>query len=102
MGHDTEKILLSAWSHPLFTKLTNPDPPPTNTEVQSDIPDVVGPIQLDVELVKVEVVVMTEDGQEEEEETVITQTVEQEASSECLVVGGEEAAITPVILEVDR
>lgn len=106
MGHETETILLSAWSHPLFTKLTNPDPPPTNTEVQSDpLADVVSPVQLDVELVKVEVVVMTEDEQEQVEETVIGQTmspVEQEASNESSVVGGEECAVTPVILEVDR
>lgn len=106
MGQDTEKILLSAWSHPLFTKLTNPDPPPTDSEVQSDpLPDVVSPIQLDVELVKVEVVVMTEDEQEEVEETVIGQTmspVEQEVSNESSALGDDECAVTPVILEADR
>lgn len=106
MGHDTEKILLSAWSHPLFTKLTNPDTPPTVTEIQSEpLPDVVSPIQLEVELVKVEVVVMTEDEQEDVEETVIGQTVslvEQEASSESSAVGEEDCAVTPVNLEVDR
>ncbi|KAE8278564.1 hypothetical protein D5F01_LYC23474 [Larimichthys crocea] len=67
VGHDSEKILLSAWSHPLFTKLTNPDPPPSETEVQSDpLCAVDHPAQLDVELIKVEVVVMTEDEQDEE------------------------------------
>lgn len=98
MGHDTEKILLSAWSHPLFTQLTNPEPPPPDTEVQSDpLPD--------VELVKVEVVVMTEDEQEEVEETVIGPTMssaDHEASSESSATGGDECTITPVILEVDR
>lgn len=96
VGHDTEKILLSAWSHPLFTKLTNPDPPPADTEVQSDpFPD--------VELVKVEVVVMTEDEQEEVEETVIGQSpVEQDTSNESSAEGGDECAVTPVILEEDR
>lgn len=106
MGQDAEKILLSAWSHPLFTKLTDPDPPPADSEVQSDpLPDVVSPIHLDVELVKVEVVVMTEDEQEEVEETVIGQTVpsvEQDASSESSAVGGDECAVTPVIAEADR
>uniref|UniRef100_A0A3Q3X5X7 C2H2-type domain-containing protein n=1 Tax=Mola mola TaxID=94237 RepID=A0A3Q3X5X7_MOLML len=72
VSHDTEKILLSAWSHPLLTKLTNRDPSPTDVEVQSDpLLDVVTPIQLDVELVKVEMMVMTEDEQGEEEETGI-------------------------------
>ncbi|XP_040887892.1 zinc finger protein 436-like isoform X2 [Toxotes jaculatrix] len=102
---DTEEILTSAWSHPLVTKLTNPELPPADTEVQSDaLPDVVSPVQLDVELVKVEVVVMTEDEQEEVEETVIGQTVspvEQEASSESSAVGGDECSVTPVVLEVD-
>ncbi|XP_044043459.1 zinc finger protein 271-like isoform X2 [Siniperca chuatsi] len=106
VGRDTEKILLAAWSHPFVTKLTNPDPPSTDTEVQSDpLPDAVSPIQLDVELVKVEVVVMTEDEQEEVEETVIGQTmspVEHEASSERSAEGGDDCAVAPVILEVDR
>lgn len=106
MGSDTEKTLLSAWSHPLFTKLTNPDPAPSYTAVQSDsLPDVVNPIQLDVELVKVEVVVMTEDEQEEVEETVISQTVlpvEQEVSNQNSAEGGDDCSVTPVILEVYR
>ncbi|XP_049921179.1 zinc finger protein 567-like isoform X2 [Epinephelus moara] len=92
VGPDTEKILLSAWSHPLFTKLTNPEPPPADAQDQSY------PL-LDVELVKVEVVVMTEDEQEEVEEIVIGQSqVEQEASSESSAVGG----VTPVMVESDR
>ncbi|XP_038568812.1 zinc finger protein ZFMSA12A-like isoform X2 [Micropterus salmoides] len=106
VGLDTEKILLSAWSHPAVAELTDPDPPPTDTEVQSDPPpDVVGPIQLDVELVKVEVVVMTEDEQEEVQETAIGPTVspeEREASDESSAVGGDECAVTPVVLDVGR
>lgn len=103
VGHETEKILLSAWSHPLLTKETNHDPPPTNAEVQSVLlPDMVSPSPLDVELVKVEVVVMTEDEQEEVEETAVGQTVEQEVSSESSVVGGDEGAVTPVVLEEER
>lgn len=65
----------------------------------------VGPVQLDVELVKVEVVVMTEDEQEDVQETVIGQAVmavEQEASNESSAVGGDECSDTPVVLEVDR
>lgn len=106
VGQDTEKILLSAWSHPLFTKLTDPEPAPADSEVQTDpVPEVVGPIHLDVELVKVEVVVMTEDEQEAVEETVIGQTVplaEQEASNESLAASGDECTVTPVIVEADR
>lgn len=106
MGQDTENILLSAWSHPLFTKLTNPDHPSSDSEVQSDpLPDVVSPVQLDVELVKVEVVVMTEDKQEEVQETVIGQAmspVEQEASNECSPAGDDGCAAIPVVLESDR
>ncbi|XP_047191703.1 oocyte zinc finger protein XlCOF6 isoform X3 [Scophthalmus maximus] len=106
VGHDTEKILLSAWSHPLFTELTNPEPPPIDTRVQSDaLPGAVRPVQLDVELVKVEVVVMTEDEREQEvEETVIGQTespVEQEASNESSMTYGDECAVTSVMLQVD-
>ncbi|XP_059184275.1 zinc finger protein 184-like [Centropristis striata] len=79
VGPDTEEFLLSAWSHPLFTEPTNPEPPPADVAVQSDaLPD--------VELVKAEVVVvMTEDEQEEVEETVIGHSVllvEQEASNQ--------------------
>ncbi|KAM9334329.1 uncharacterized protein ABDE67_022057 [Symphorus nematophorus] len=107
VGPDTEKTLLSAWSHPLFTKLTNPEPPPPpNTEDQSGaVPDTVSPLQLDVELVKVEVVVMTEDEQEDVEETVIGQSVspaEQEASNQSSVPGGANCDVTRVILDVDR
>uniref|UniRef100_A0A8C4NLT8 TERF1-interacting nuclear factor 2 N-terminal domain-containing protein n=1 Tax=Dicentrarchus labrax TaxID=13489 RepID=A0A8C4NLT8_DICLA len=98
VSQDTEKILLSAWSHPLFTKLTNPEPPPADTEVQSD-----PVLQLDVELVKVEVVVMTEDEQEDVEEAVIGRAaspVEQEASNESSAPGGNDCA--PVIIGEDR
>lgn len=106
VGEDTEKILLSAWSHPLFTHLTNPDPPPTDPKVQSDTAlDVVSPPQLDVDLVKVEVVVMTEDEQEELDEPVVGQTESQagtEASNEKVVQSGDDCNITPVILEADR
>lgn len=106
VGPNTEKILLSAWSHPLLTKPTNPDPPPVDTEVQSDPLSAVGDaIQLDVELVKVEVVVMAEDEQEEVEETVIGETMlpeEQEASNQSSEEGGDQCDTPPVNLEVDR
>ncbi|KAM7365835.1 hypothetical protein PAMP_016737 [Pampus punctatissimus] len=108
VGRDTEDILLSAWSHPLFTNLNNHDPPRTDTDVQSDpLPDVVSPVQLDVELVKEEVVVMTEDEQdeqEEEEDTVIGEMmspVEQEASNESSTMCSDDSSVIPVILEVD-
>ncbi|XP_026157108.1 zinc finger protein 135-like isoform X2 [Mastacembelus armatus] len=101
VGTDTEKTLLSAWSHPLLKKLTNPDPPPTSAEVQSDaLPAAVNPSQLDVELVKVEVVVTAGGQQEDVEETVIGQTlslIEPEVSSE-----SSACSVTPVVLEVDR
>lgn len=106
VGEDTEKILLSAWSHPLFTQLTNPDPPPTDLKVQSDAPlDMVSPPRLDVDLVKVEVVVMTEDEQEELDEPVVGQTESQagtETSNEKVAQSGDECDVTPVILDADR
>nr|XP_046237773.1 zinc finger protein 436-like isoform X2 [Scatophagus argus] len=106
VDHDTEKVLLSAWSHPLFSKLPNPEAPPTDTAVQSDpLSEVLSPVHLDVELVKVEVVVMTEDEQEEVEETVVGQTTspaEQESSSEGSAVDGDECAVVPVAVEADR
>ncbi|KAM6957994.1 uncharacterized protein LKV04_022130 [Tautogolabrus adspersus] len=105
VGPDWENILLSAWSHPLLTKLTNPDPPPPDTEVQSDaLPAELSSLQLDVELVKVEVVVMTEDEQEVEEEgTGIDDTISpEEASNESSAKGDDDCVITPVILEEYR
>lgn len=49
MGEEAEKILLSAWSHPLFSQLTNTQP-----QVQSDTSLAAeSPAQLEVELVKV-------------------------------------------------
>ncbi|XP_031697012.1 zinc finger protein 436-like [Anarrhichthys ocellatus] len=92
VGDDTEKLLLSAWTHPLLTKPTNPEPP--LSEIQSDPPP-------DVERVKEEVEVMMEDQEEEqevEEETVIG-PVEQEASNQSSAVDGDEYAVTPVIVE---
>ncbi|XP_017259262.1 oocyte zinc finger protein XlCOF6 isoform X2 [Kryptolebias marmoratus] len=72
VSEDTESTLLFAWSHPFFTKATNPEPPSTHTAAQSDtLPDRGGPLQ-----VKVEVVVTVE-----EEEAVIGLT-EQEASNQ--------------------
>lgn len=92
MGCDSEKILLSAWSHPLFTKLTNPHLPSTGTAVQSDLlPDWHGPTQLELDLIKEEVVVMTEEEQEEDNEAVIGQSpppAEEVASSGSSAVGG--------------
>lgn len=96
---DTEKTLVSVWSHPLFTKLTNPNPPSSGMDIQSHaLPVVSSPLQLDVELVKVEVVVMTEDEQEEVEETVIGS----EASNESSAVVSDEGSVTPEILDVER
>lgn len=71
MSEDTEKTLLVAWSHPFFTKPTNPDASTTHRAVQSGaLPDEGGPPELDVEQVKVEVVV----SMEEEEEAVVCLT----------------------------
>lgn len=100
MDQNTENVLLSAWSHPLLTKLSNPDPPAAVTEVQPQpLPDMVPPVQLGVELVKEEVVVvLTERELEEVEEAVIGRAmspVGQEASS---TAGGECA----VGVDVDR
>lgn len=49
VGEEAEKVLLSAWSHPLFSQLTNTEP-----QVQSDAPLVAAsPAQPEVELLKV-------------------------------------------------
>lgn len=90
VDQNTENVLLSAWSHPLLSNLSTPPPPTAPTEVQSDpLPDMVPPVQLDVELVKEEVVVvLTEDGLEEVEEAVMGRAispVEQEAGDRCAV-----------------
>lgn len=100
MDQNTENVLLSAWSHPLLTNLTNPDPPTTSREVQSDpFPDMVSPVHLDVELVKEDVeVALNEEELEEVEEDVIGQVVspvDQEASE----IGGDEGAVN---MEVAR
>ncbi|KAF7660270.1 hypothetical protein LDENG_00285280 [Lucifuga dentata] len=72
VGCDSEKILLSAWSHPLFTKLTNPLSPSTDVAVQSyPLPDWDGPAQLELDLIKEEVVVVTEEEQEEEDNKAV-------------------------------
>ncbi|XP_028255523.1 zinc finger protein ZFMSA12A-like isoform X2 [Parambassis ranga] len=99
---DSEEALLSAWSHPLLTTLTNPEPLPSDADVESDaLPEVNGPSLVDTELVKVEVVVMTEDGHEEVETTVIGQTESaegQESSNESTA----ECSTASVELDVDR
>ncbi|XP_049608755.1 zinc finger protein 345 isoform X1 [Syngnathus scovelli] len=64
---DTENILHSAWSHPLITKLTNPEPPHLSVQVQSDFYTDTGSPALDVDM---EVTVMMED---EKEDFVIVQ-----------------------------
>lgn len=94
---NTENVLLSAWSHPLLTKLNNPT---TSREVQSNpFPDVASPVQLDVELVKEEVVVvLTEDELEEVEEAVIGRAVSP-VDQGVSAVGGDEC---PVNMEVNR
>lgn len=84
MGRDSENILLSAWSHPLFTRLARPD-----TSVQLEPP----PDEVEPVVVKVEVVVMSEE--KEEEETVIGQG---EAANE----SAAEGSVMPVIVEVYR
>lgn len=97
---DAEKTLLSAWSHPLFTNLTNPDPPTADTVVQSD-----GSVQLDVELVKVEVVVMTEDEQDDVQETVIGQDKSPgspEMTNDSSAADSNRCPATDVVLEEDR
>lgn len=74
--------------------------------VQSDpLLDVVTPIQLDVELVKVEMVVMTEDEHGEEEETGVGQTLspaEQEVCDEGSSAGRAECAAARTNLETDK
>ncbi|XP_035798300.1 zinc finger protein ZFMSA12A-like isoform X3 [Amphiprion ocellaris] len=97
---DAEKTLLSAWSHPLFTNLTNPDPPTADTVIQSD-----GPVQLDVELVKVEVVVMTEDEQDNVQDAVIGQNESPgspEMPNESSAADSNGCPVTHVGLEEDR
>ncbi|XP_039641402.1 zinc finger protein ZFMSA12A-like [Perca fluviatilis] len=95
VGPDSEKILLSAWSHPLFTELANPEPAPS--AAQSDA-------LADLELVKVEVEVMlmTEDEDQDVEETVIGQSAspgETEASNESSAAGGDECQLVSVRLK---
>lgn len=80
MDQSTEDVLLSAWSHPLLTRLTNPDAPPSPPQAPSDPL----PVQLEEE-----VVVVLAEG--ELEEAVIgrpTSTVGREASA----VGDDERA----------
>ncbi|KAK2857205.1 hypothetical protein Q5P01_005940 [Channa striata] len=104
VGCDTEKILLSVWSHPLVTKLTNPDPAPTDTVTQSDpSPEVVNLAQRNAGMVKVEVVLTAQKTHEDVEDAVFAQTVspvELEASNESSAEGGEDCSLTPVIAEV--
>uniref|UniRef100_A0A1A8RPF7 C2H2-type domain-containing protein n=1 Tax=Nothobranchius rachovii TaxID=451742 RepID=A0A1A8RPF7_9TELE len=88
VGGDSEKTLLSAWSHPLLTDPSHPNSLAHDTAIQSDAPSDGGsPHDLDMDLVKVEVVVMTKDEQqeveEEEEETGQSLSpAEQEASNQ--------------------
>ncbi|XP_034035433.1 oocyte zinc finger protein XlCOF6-like [Thalassophryne amazonica] len=91
VGCDPEKILLSVWSHPLFTKLTHPD---TDTAVQSDPePDWVG----SMDLIKEEVVVMTENvmGQS-------SPPFKQEVSRESSEVGSDQCSVASLHQEVHR
>ncbi|XP_068165765.1 zinc finger protein ZFP2-like isoform X2 [Antennarius striatus] len=99
VDHDTEKILLSAWSHPLLTRLTNPDASVSDTEVQSEpLPDVVCPAQLDAELVKVEVTLMTD----EQEERGDAPPVVPERPNGSSAVGGDGCDVTPVTVGQGR
>lgn len=95
MDQNTESVLLSAWSHPLLTKLSSRNPPTTSAEVQSDpLPRMGASLQLDVALEKEEeVVVMLTHELEEVEESV--SPVDHEVSS---LAGGECATN----VEVDR
>lgn len=65
VGSSSEEIFLSAWSHPLVHKLTNPDLPPCEVQPSADVQ------HLDVELVKVEVEMTMDEEQEHLEEIVI-------------------------------
>ncbi|XP_029371908.1 zinc finger protein 184-like isoform X2 [Echeneis naucrates] len=101
---DTEKVLLAAWSHPLFNKLNNPQSPPADKQVQVEFLPLESSVRLDVELVKVEVVVTTEDEQEEVEEPVNGQNesqTEQESSNESSVAVTEKCSVSLVMVEVD-
>lgn len=73
MDQNRENVLLSAWSHPLLTKLNRWTPPAASV---APLPDAAPPVQMDVELVKEEVVVvLTEDTPQEAEEAVIGRAV---------------------------
>ncbi|CAN9498308.1 unnamed protein product [Ophioblennius macclurei] len=80
VGGDSEKTLLSVLSHPLFSRLTNPEPP--------DLPDAQSDAPLDAELVKVEAV-RVKDG-----------LTEAEASNNSSAEGSEE--YLPAVEGVDR
>ncbi|XP_008323598.1 oocyte zinc finger protein XlCOF6-like isoform X1 [Cynoglossus semilaevis] len=63
VGSDSEKILLATWSHPLITKLTNHSYSPSEATAQ---PSNIIAEDLNSQLVKVEVMVMTQDDQVED------------------------------------
>lgn len=83
VGEETEKILLSAWSHPLVSQLTDPKP-----KAQSNAPlAAVSPAQLEVELVKV---VLMPKGNQEEVHAAEVGSADPETSDEQRVVAEED------------
>ncbi|XP_040032041.2 uncharacterized protein LOC120819055 isoform X1 [Gasterosteus aculeatus] len=92
VGHDAEEVLHSAWSHSLVSQPTNPDPPLSDTEVQSDNAPLVEPGREEV------VVIAAEEEHKEVEEAVVGWApMEQEASNQSPEVGGNDCPITPCL-----
>ncbi|XP_047211185.1 oocyte zinc finger protein XlCOF6-like isoform X2 [Girardinichthys multiradiatus] len=90
---ESEEALLSAWSHPLLTKRSHPDPANQSGS---------GAPRLDTDLVKVEVVVMMEDENEGvEEEAVVGQNMSEE-KQEVSNQSSEGCGVTPVVEDGDR
>uniref|UniRef100_A0A1A8KUS4 C2H2-type domain-containing protein n=1 Tax=Nothobranchius kuhntae TaxID=321403 RepID=A0A1A8KUS4_NOTKU len=90
VGGDSEKTLLSAWSHPLLTDPSHPNSLAHDTAIQSDAPSDGGsPHDLDMDLVKVEVVVMTKDEQDEQQEV---EEEEEEETGQSLSPAEQEAS----------
>ncbi|XP_077370374.1 uncharacterized protein LOC144014409 [Festucalex cinctus] len=92
---DTENILHSAWSHPLITKLTNPEPSHLSVQDQSDSHTDTGSTALDMD---VEVVVILEDENKEEE----TETDQMPSPAEPIPnLRSTVDSVSPVNLEAD-
>ncbi|XP_057685589.1 oocyte zinc finger protein XlCOF6-like [Corythoichthys intestinalis] len=91
---DTEKILHSAWSHPLVKKLTNPEPTHLSAQVQSDSDTDIENPTLHVDA---EVTVMTECEKEETEKGQVPSPGEPKSNR-----GSAVESFTHVNLEADR